>query len=940
MTTEDFPKAYNFQDTEPELYVFWEKNGMFKAEASSDKPPYSVIMPPPNVTGVLHMGHALVNTLQDVLVRYKRMSGFEVCWIPGTDHAGIATQAVVERHLQASEGKRRTDYSREDFLKHIWAWKEKSEKVILSQLRQLGCSCDWDRKRFTMEPLANRAVKKAFKTLFENGYIYRGYYLVNWDPVLQTALADDEVEYEEKDGWLYYIRYRMVGSQESIVVATTRPETSLGDTGIAVSPNDERYASWIGASVEVPFVNRQIPIIGDASVDPTFGTGAVKVTPAHDKDDYLMGTNHHLPMINILTPSGGINENGGPFAGMAKEKAREEILIALEEQGLFVRKEPYKLRVGVSYRSGAVIEPYLSKQWFVSVSEFRGALREFVESQDIKIFPKDFVKNYLSWVNHLRDWCISRQLWWGHRIPVWYHKNDDERVLCYDGEGIPEEVAQDPDSWYQDPDVLDTWFSSGLWPLTCLGWPDENSPDLKKFYPTALLVTGHDILFFWVTRMVLLCSSMSGEKPFSEVFLHGLIFGKSYKRYNDFGEWSYISGKEKLAYDMGEALPDGVVAKWEKLSKSKGNVIDPLEMIATYGTDAVRLTLCSCANRGEQIDLDYRLFEEYKHFANKVWNGARFIFGHISDLQGKDLLAGIDEDSLGLEDFYILDGFNQLIHQLKEAYATYAFDKVATLAYEFFRNDLCSTYIEIIKPTLFGKQGNEASQSTKRTLLAVLLINVLGVLHPVAPFITESLFLRIQDTLGALPEGDGDAFTGHALRMLRSRACMEAPYPKAFDVKMPQDLRESFTLAQRLVYTIRNIRGEMQLDPRLHLKAFVVCSDTTEIQSCIPILQALGGLESIQLLDKEPEKGLYSFGVVDTIRLGIFVPEEHLLKEKGRLEKERVRLERAVENLERLLGDESFCQKANPNLVVAKQEALKNNRIELQGILDKLASFA
>ncbi|SPN73261.1 Valine--tRNA ligase,valyl-tRNA synthetase,Valyl-tRNA synthetase,valine--tRNA ligase,tRNA synthetases class I (I, L, M and V) [Chlamydia serpentis] len=940
MKVEDFPKAYDFKAIEPELYVFWEKKGMFQAEVASDKPPYCVIMPPPNVTGVLHMGHALVNTLQDILVRYKRMSGFEVCWIPGTDHAGIATQTVVERHLQATEGKRRTDYSREEFLKHVWTWKEKSEGVILSQLRQLGCSCDWNRKRFTMDPLANRAVKKAFKALFDNRYIYRGYYLVNWDPILQTALADDEVEYEEKDGWLYYISYRIVDSNETIVVATTRPETLLGDTAIAVSPSDPRYASWIGASVEVPFVNRQIPIIGDASVDPTFGTGAVKITPAHDKDDYLMGIHHNLPSINILTPCGRINENGGIFSGMTKEKAREEILLALEKQGLFIRKEPYKLRVGVSYRSGAVIEPYLSKQWFISVSEFRGVLRELVENKDIKIFPNDFEKNYLSWVNHLRDWCISRQLWWGHRIPVWYHKDDEERILCYDGEGVPEEVAQDPDAWYQDPDVLDTWFSSGLWPLTCLGWPDAKSPDLNKFYPTAVLVTGHDILFFWVTRMVLLCSSMTEKKPFSEVFLHGLIFGKSYKRYNEFGDWSYISGKEKLAYDMGEKLPSDVIAKWEKLSKSKGNVIDPLEMIATYGTDAVRLALCSCANRGEQIDLDYRLFEEYKHFANKIWNGARFIFSHISDLQVEELLIGIDQSALGLEDFYILDGFNHLICQLEEAYATYAFDKVASLAYEFFRNDLCSTYIEIIKPVLLSTQENEFAKVIKRKLLAVLLLNVLGVLHPVAPFITESLFLRLKDTLGKIPEGKGDAITSHAVNMLRSRACIECPYPKIFDIEMPKDLKESFVLAQRLVYTIRNIRGEMQLDPRLQLKAFIICSEDIHIQNYIPILQALGGLESIELLDKEPEKMLYSFGVIDNIRLGIFVPKEHLIKEKTRLEKERLRLEGIVENLERLLGDENFCQKANPSLVNIKREALKNNRVELQSILDKLMSFS
>ncbi|WP_348662852.1 valine--tRNA ligase [Chlamydia vaughanii] len=940
MEEDEFPKAYDPKGLEEKLYAFWEESGMFTAQSDSDKPPYAIIMPPPNVTGILHMGHALVNTLQDVLIRYKRMAGFEVCWVPGTDHAGIATQTIVERHLYASLGKRRVDFSREEFLKHVWQWKEKSETVILSQLRQLGCSCDWSRLRFTMEPLANRAVKKAFKVLFDKGHIYRGYYLVNWDPILQTALADDEVEYEEREGWLYYIRYRVVDSTEEIVVATTRPETLLGDTAIAISPDDERYSHLLGAKVHLPFVNREIPIIADMSVDPLFGTGAVKITPAHDRDDYRTGINHNLPMVNILTPTGEINDNGGIFSGLSKEQAREDIIVALETLGLFVKKEPYKLRVGVSYRSGAVIEPYLSKQWFVSVDSFRDSLREFVDSDSIKIFPPEFTKNYLSWVNNLRDWCISRQLWWGHRIPVWYHKNDEDRIICYDGEGIPDEVAQDPEAWYQDSDVLDTWFSSGLWPLTCLGWPDLESRDFDKFYPTAVLITGHDILFFWVTRMVLLCSAMVGNKPFSDVFLHGLIFGKSYKRYNDLGEWTYISGDEKREYDMGKTLPEDVIAKWEKLSKSKGNVIDPLAMIATYGADAVRMALCSCANRGEQIDLDYRLFEEYKNFANKIWNGARFIFGHISKLTSEDLASGIDEALLGIEDYYILDGFNRLLEQLDAAYQNYAFDKVTSMAYEFFRNDFCSTYIEIIKPTLFGKQGSEQERITKQKLLAVLLVNVLGVLHPIAPFITETLFLKMKEAIGDITTSCSDIITSHALDMLRADSYMLAPYPRVIDIAIPDNLHESFALAERLVYTVRNIRGEMQLDPRVSLEAFVICPRDIPIGQYIPMMKALGGISSIEQLQEEPRDRVYSLGVVDSIRLGIFVPLEQITKEKNRLEKEKNRLENAIESVSRLLASENFRAKANPDLVRNKEEVLKNNRIELQSILDKLASFS
>lgn len=939
MNEDQFPKTYDPKSSEAGVYLFWERSGMFVADASSEKPAYSIVMPPPNVTGILHMGHALVNTLQDTLIRHKRMQGYEVCWVPGTDHAGIATQTVVERHLKASLGKRRTDFSREEFLQHVWNWKESSQNVILSQLRQLGCSCDWSRQRFTMDPEANRAVKKAFKKLFDKGIIYRGYYLVNWDPILQTALADDEVEYEEREGWLYYIRYPVVGSKEYITVATTRPETLLGDTAIAVSPEDARYNHLIGAKVVVPFVNREIPIIGDFSVDASFGTGAVKITPAHDKDDYRTGMNHQLPMINILTPTGEINENGGIFTGLSKEVARENIITSLEALGLFVKKEPYSSRVGVSYRSGAIIEPYLSKQWFVSVDSFRGPLQEFVNSEDIRIFPPEFVRNYLTWVNNLKDWCISRQLWWGHRIPVWHNKHDENLMICFDGEGIPEEVARDPESWYQDPDVLDTWFSSGLWPLTCFGWPEE-SPDLKKFYPTSVLVTGHDILFFWVTRMVLMCSAMVDTKPFTDVFLHGLIFGKSYKQYDENGEWTYVSGEQKREYDKGKALPKNVVAKWEKLSKSKGNVIDPIEMIDVYGADAVRLTLCSCANRGEQIDLDYRLFEEYKNFVNKLWNGARFIFGQISEITSQDLEEGINQDLLRLEDFYILDRFNEVLSLIEGYYNSYSFDKIAALAYDFFKNDLCSTYLEIIKPVLFGKQGCDEQRVAQRKLLATLLINVLGVLHPLVPYVTETLFQKLKTMLGDVGEGQGDVLTGHAVRMLRSKACMVAEYPKPIEIVFPQGLKESFAMAEKLVYTIRNIRGEMQLDPRDLLQAFIISSEKKElIEAYIPILCALGGIKTIEILSEAPKDCVFSLGVVEGIKVGVILPAEHLAKERARLEKEKIRLENSVESLSKLLANEDFCARANPNLVKSKEEALRTSQQELQNILDKIASL-
>lgn len=934
-----FSKTYNPKNLEQELYAFWEQEGLFVANANSEKPAYSVIMPPPNVTGVLHMGHALVNTLQDILVRYKRMQGFEVCWVPGTDHAGIATQTVVEKHLFATHRKRRIDFTREEFLNHIWTWKEQHEHVILSQLRQLGCSCDWSRLQFTMSPSANRSVKKAFKKLFDEGAIYRGFYLVNWDPVQQTALADDEVEYETREGWLYYLRYPIINSNAVMVVATTRPETLLGDVAIAVSPDDDRYAHLIGEKVRVPFVNREIPIIGDHSVQMSFGTGAVKITPAHDKDDYRTGIRHNLPMINIFTPSGVINENGGKFATLTKEQAREAILEELHEMGLLEKKEPYVLRVGVSYRSGAVIEPYLSKQWFVSAESFRAPLEDFVANGDISLFPEEFKKNYLMWIHNLRDWCISRQLWWGHRIPVWYHKEDESRMICYDGEGLPDEVAQDPEAWYQDPDVLDTWFSSGLWPLTCLGWPEDGA-DLEKFYPTSVLITGHDILFFWVTRMVLMCSAMTKQKPFSHVFLHGLIFGKSYKRSHESGDWTYVTGDEKEAYDQGAPLPADVTAKWEKLSKSKGNVIDPVKMIDTYGADAVRMTLCSLANRGEQIDLDYRVFSECKNFVNKIWNGARFIFSHLVDTAA-DLSEGIDETLLTLEDYHIVDAFNRLLADLQTAYEEYNFDKIATLSYEFFKNELCSTYLEVVKPVLFGKQGTPEIRAIKRKLLVTIFVQVLGVLHPVVPFITETLFLKLKTALGEISEDlHGDKITGHALKMLKAKACMIAEYPRKIDIDMPDHLQESFNLAERLIYTIRNIRGEMQLDPRVSLEAFVVCPSNIRIDLYLPMMKALGGLSEISCLEKEPQYGTYSLGMVDNIKLGIIVPKEHLDKERIRLQKEKVRLEGAIASTTSLLNSQAFKDKANPAVVKVKEENLKKYCAELDGILGKLSSLS
>jgi valyl-tRNA synthetase len=661
-------KGYDPKLVEEKWYSFWEESGFFHADVHSSKPPYCIVIPPPNVTGALHMGHALVDTLQDILIRVKRMQGFEALWVPGTDHAGIATQAVVERQLFATTGKRRSEFTREDFLKHVWDWKEQCEGRILDQIRKLGCSCDWKRLRFTMDEGCNKAVRTVFHKMYQDGLIYRGDYLVNWDPVTQTALSDDEVEHEERSSFLWHIRYPLEDGKGHIVVATTRPETMLGDSAVAVHPDDERYRSLIGSRIRLPLTGRLIPIVADPFVDPQFGSGAVKITPAHDFNDYELGQRHNLQMINIMTPDGRINEEGGVFAGLSMEESRHQVLTKLKEEHLLERTEPHTLRVGLSYRSKAVIQPYLSKQWFVRMTHFKEQLLSAVREKRVSLIPPHWQETYEHWINNLRDWCVSRQLWWGHRIPIWYDKADPEHFICYAGEGVPPEVERDPARWQQDNDVLDTWFSSALWPFSTLGWPDQTE-ELKRFYPTSTLVTGHDILFFWVARMILMGEYVMRDVPFHNAFLHGLIYGKSYWRVRPDGMISYVDSAEKKRYDLGAPVPSDVESKWEKMSKSKGNVLDPIELIKDYGTDALRMALCSSVTYARQIDLDLRRFEEYKNFANKLWNGARFVLlnlqgGELPALSAEALMQGLDESELSLEDRWILSVLNRTIKEL------------------------------------------------------------------------------------------------------------------------------------------------------------------------------------------------------------------------------------------------------------------------------------
>ncbi|NGX38997.1 MAG: Valine--tRNA ligase [Chlamydiae bacterium] len=929
--------AYNPSETEKKWYPFWEEGGYFKADATSSKTPYCISIPPPNVTGVLHMGHALVDTIQDVLIRWKRMQGYEALWVPGTDHAGIATQTVVERDQIAKNGKRRKDFTREEFLKLVWEWKDRSQGKIIDQLKRLGCSCDWDRLAFTMDDERSLAVRKAFKKMFDEGLIYLGDYLVNWDPVTQTALADDEVEYEERGSNLWHMRYPLSDGSGHLVVATTRPETMLGDTAVAVNPSDERYANLIGKTIRLPLTNREIPIIADSYVDPEFGSGAVKITPAHDPNDYEMGMRHDLESINIMTPDGKINEAGGEFAGLTMDEGRQQVAHAISELGLMEKIEPYQHRVGVSYRSKAVIEPFLSKQWFVKMGPFKEKLTAAVKEGKVKIIPKEWESTYFYWIENLRDWCISRQLWWGHRIPVWYKIDNPEEMLCYDGDKLPSEVEKNPEQWRQDEDVLDTWFSSALWPLSVLGWPEETA-DLKKFYPNNVLVTGHDILFFWVARMICMGEYITGEVPFPETFIHGLIFGKSYWRYHKDGSIAYVNAKEQLAFDLGEKLPADVQSKWEKMSKSKGNVIDPLEIIESYGTDAMRIALCSVATHARQIDLDRRRFEEFKNFINKIWNGARFIFMNLEDLSSEDLAKGIDSSLLTLEDKWILSKFNQVIGEINTHLGAYALDKAAIQTYRFFWDAFCSYYLELVKPTLFGKVGSPELRQNKQRILCVVLSNLVRLFHPMIPFVTEELFQQLKEVF---PEGHSctEPYVAETLTALQSPACIVAPYPTVITEKdISQEVEQDFAFMDQVIHALRNIRAEMQLAPNVATDLYIEGDSQQEfVKANVGMLTALIRLKSITFAS--PPSGFSASSRVEGLTLTVPLPEEMREKERLRLEKQKEKLIQQQHGLRGKLANENFVSKAPQTLVEECKQSLEQAEVQLAEIGKKLTLF-
>ena len=853
-------KAYEFHDIEQRWHQAWLDDKTFAARLDEGKPSFSIVIPPPNVTGVLHIGHALNNTLQDILVRYRRMQGANVLWVPGTDHAGIATQNVVERQL-AAEGRDRHQLGREQFIERVWQWKAESGGQIINQLKRLGCSCDWDRERFTMDEGLSRAVVKVFTTLYDQGLIYKGDYIINWCPRCQTALSDLEVEHEPTAGHLYRIRYPYADGSGYLVVATTRPETMLGDTAVAVHPEDERYNSHPGRTVQLPLTNREIPIVFDAHVEREFGTGALKVTPAHDLNDFEIGRRHDLPLISVMDKHGVMNEQAGRYQGLDRFACRQKIVADLEEQGLLDGIEDYEHGVGNCYRCHTVVEPQLSKQWFVSVKPLAERAIAAVKEGEIRLHPKSWENTYFEWMNNIRDWCISRQIWWGHQIPAWTCQacgelivRDQEPQTCPKCQG---------GHLVRETDVLDTWFSSALWPFSTLGWPDQ-TPELAFFYPTSVLITSFDILFFWVARMIMMGTHFMGEVPFRDVYLHALVRD----------------------------------ANGQKMSKSKGNVMDPLLVMDKYGTDAFRFTLAAFAAQGRDIRISEERIEGYRHFINKIWNASRFALMHL------------DEDSVSLADGpiaqfsltnrWILSRTSNTIREVQAALDGFQFNEVASVIYQFVWGELCDWYLEWIKPALYGESA--AAKSETRSVLLTVLEITLKLLHPITPFVTEEIW--------------------HALPGKRTTLMLES-FPTPCEAWEDASTEAATNLLMGVIGGLRNIRSEMQIHPAATINAVLVCADTAKratLECHAASLTAMTKVKELTVQQTgECPKGAASFIFED---IAIFVPMQGLIdidRELDKLGRERDKIVVQLERVEGKLGNEKFVANA-PAEVIAKEE--------------------
>ncbi|MCF8126711.1 MAG: valine--tRNA ligase [Desulfotignum sp.] len=876
MGSDSLDKGYEPSGIEEKWYRFWLDNRFFKAEETSDKKAFSIVIPPPNVTGVLHMGHALNNVIQDIMCRYRRLLGYNVLWMPGTDHAGIATQNVVERDL-AARGKNRDQLGREAFIKEVWKWKQKSGGAIINQLKRLGASCDWDRERFTMDEGLSDAVRKVFVRLYKEGLIYEGQYIINWCPRCLTALADLEVEYEDQDSYLYYIRYPFKGHKKGLTVATTRPETMFGDTAVAVNPADERFADLKETQVVLPLTDRTIPIIRDDYVDMQFGTGALKVTPAHDVNDFNLGEKHGLERVKVIDDKGFMTDAAGQFKGLDRFECRTRVVKALTNQKLLEKKVPLQHSVGSCYRCRTVVEPCLSKQWFVKVKPLAEKATEAVRSGRTRIIPDTWSKTYFDWMDNIRDWCISRQIWWGHRIPVWKCPACSH-VMVEEIDPVDCAVCGST-KIVQETDVLDTWFSSALWPFSTMGWP-EDTPLLKRFYPTSVLVTGFDILFFWVARMMMMGIHFKEEVPFDDVYIHALVRDENGK----------------------------------KMSKSKGNVIDPLKVIDQYGADAFRFTLAAFAAQGRDVKMSESRVEGYRHFVNKLWNAARFALMHITPGD-----TAFDDDKLSLWERWILSRSAAASLAVKEGIENYRFNEAASAVYQFVWHEFCDWFIETEKPALYEKQGG-GRRDTARAVLAKVLEDIVVMLHPFMPFVTEEIYHILPATEGSVMQA-AFPYTDDAYARFKNLQ-VEADMAFVFD----------------LISGIRNIRSEMNIQPSMKIKVLANTADEKEkllIAENKAIIATLATLERLSFCDLDNIPGSCASSV--TANTTCFVSLEGVIdfgKEIVRLEKELDKNTKELIGVQKRLSNDSFLEKA-PQEVIDK---VNTRHAELAEKNEKLAA--
>ena len=900
-------KTFEPQSIEQQCYKSWEEAGLFKASGSGD--PYCILLPPPNVTGSLHMGHGFQQTIMDALTRYHRMKGDNTLWQVGTDHAGIATQMVVERQLNA-QGKTRHDLGREDFIKKVWEWKEHSGGTITGQMRRLGTSPDWSREVFTMDEDLSKAVTEVFVKLHEEGLIYRGKRLVNWDPVLHTAVSDLEVLNEEEDGHMWHMRYPLADGSGELVVATTRPETMLGDTAVAVHPDDERYQGFIGKEIKLPITGRLIPVIADDYVDQEFGTGCVKITPAHDFNDYDMGKRHNLPMINILTDDAKINDDAPEaYRGLDRFDARKQIVADLDEQGALVKIEPHKLKVPRGDRTGAVIEPYLTDQWYVAVESLAKPAIEAVESGEIRFVPENWNKTYYQWMHNIQDWCISRQLWWGHRIPAWYDENGNVFVGRTEEEVREKHGLGSDVTLSQDDDVLDTWFSSALWPFATMGWPEE-TPDLETFVPSSVLVTGFDIIFFWVARMIMMTKKFTGKIPFKDIYITGLIRDEN----------------------------------GDKMSKSKGNVLDPIDLIdgidiealvtkrtagmmqpqlaekiakrtrkqfpdgiQAYGTDALRFTFAAMASTSRDINFDMARVEGYRNFCNKIWNASRFV---LMNTEEHDTGRDGGEMVLSMADRWIWAKFQQTLVEFEKALEDYRFDIAAQTVYEFTWNQFCDWYLELTKPVLNNDASTEAEKRGTRHTLINVLESLLRLLHPLMPFITDTIWQRVVPL--------------SALKVEEGASIMVQAFPEVDAAKQDDKVLADIEWVKKFIVGIRNIRGEMDISPNKPLNALlknVSDEDARRLDAAKAFLDKLSKLETVTILKDGEEAPASATALVGEME--ILIPMAGLIDkdaELARITKAMEKIEKDVSRTRGKLGNEKFVSNA-PEAVIEKERA-------------------